>query len=145
MELTSEHDIAAPRARVFAALADPAEFERRLAAARVQVRRLDAGGEAWELRFRLRGAERHMHLTRSACESPANLAFTGSSPAFAIENRIALTEAGPDRTRMRVAFVARPQSMGARVALQGLKLARGRLQRRFDAAVARLAAELAAG
>lgn len=143
MELTSEHDIPAPRAQVFAILADPAALEQRLNAARVHVQRRDEGPE-WELRFHLRGAERRMHLTRTICEDPSRLALAGQSASFAIESLIALAAPEAQVTRMRVTFTARPRSTAARVALQSLRLARGRLQRRFDAAVARLAAELGA-
>lgn len=143
MELTSQHDISAPREQVFAILADPAVFERRLAAARVQVRRQGADHE-WELRFHLRGAERRIHLTRTACEAPTHLAFAGRSPRFAIANLIELAPGGPQATRMTVTLTIRPRGMAARLALQSLRLGRRRMQRRFDTAVARLAAELAA-
>jgi hypothetical protein len=38
----------------------------------------------------------------------------------------------PRRTRMTMAVEVRPKTLAARLVLQSMKLARGRLQRRFD-------------
>lgn len=147
MELTSEQEIAAPRAQVFAALTDFAAVEARMKARGTTLERLDSGttteGAEWEARFRLRGRERRLHLVLADCAAPEKLGLTGDSPAFAIESMITLAAPTPETTRMRVTFIARPRTTGARLALQSLRLVRGRMERRFDAAVARLAEDVA--
>jgi len=149
MEFRSQQDIDAPCAQVFAALTDFPALERRIMHRGARIRRLDAppaagAGAEWEARFRLRGRERQLHLVLNRCEAPSHLGLEGGSPAFAVAGTIELIALGPRSTRMSVVFTTRPRTMPARLALQSLRLARGRLQARFDAAVARLALDMAA-
>jgi hypothetical protein len=53
-----------------------------------------------------------------------------------------LVELGPKRTRVVVSTQIAPKTIAARLFVQAMKLARRRVQRRFDGRMARFAAEM---
>ncbi len=150
MKLKSRQDIAVPCEDVFARLTDFAAFERRAISRGASVRRLDeppvsGAGAEWEVRFRLRGRERVLHLILAECDAPSRLAFTGISRGFNFESTAELIPLSRQDTRMAVVLDAKARSLAGRMALRSLSLVRGATQRRFDTAVARFAQEIAAG
>lgn len=150
MKLKSRRDIVAPCEEVFARLTDFTAFERRAISRGVSVRRLDeppapGAGAEWEVRFRLRGRDRVLHLVLIECEAPSRLAFTGVSQGFNFESTVELIPLSRQDTRVAVVVDARARSLAGRMALRSLRLVRRATQRRFDKAVERFAQEIAAG
>lgn len=149
MKLKSRQDIAVPCEEAFARLTDFAAFERRAISRGATVRRLDAppapgAGAEWEVRFRLRGRERSLHLVLTECAAPSRLVLTGVSQGFNFESVIELIPLSRQDTRIVAVVDAKARSLPGRMALRSLRLVRGATQGRFDKAVARFTQEMVA-
>ena len=79
-------------------------------------------------------------LTR--LEAPHHLEANLISMAVEGHLTVELIEMASRRTRMHVTSEFRPLSLGARLFLQSLRLARGRVDRKYKARVAQFAAEV---
>ncbi|MCC7322059.1 MAG: SRPBCC family protein [Rubellimicrobium sp.] len=141
MEFTARQDIAATAEDVFAAFTDYAQFERQALRRGVEMRRMapsgaGSAGPAWFLRFRLRGRDRELHLEVTECRVPELIELAGQSPGLGLAGTIDLLALSRNRTRVTVTVTLAARSVPARLALQTLRLARGRAQRRIDSRLA---------
>jgi hypothetical protein len=110
-------------------------YERAAMRRGAQVRRLDnqdvkGPGMAWQADFEFRGKKRALEITLEDYEAPTNLEFLGTSGGLSGACEIEL--------------IARPQTLSARLLVQSLKLAKGNLDKKFDARVAELSDNVAA-
>lgn len=147
MKLATKKDVEAPVAQVWAGLADHEAWERAAMRRGVEVERTDAlrtpgPGMAWHSRFDYRGKPRKVNLTLSEMTEPVLLGFTLLSDAIEIDTRVELIEMSARRTRIHVQCEMKPRSLGARLFLQSLRLARAKVDRKFDAKIAQLATDL---
>lgn len=147
MKLATKKDIEAPIAMVWASLSDHEAWERAAMRRGVDVSRTDAlrssgAGMSWHARFDYRGKSRKADLTLSEMSEPGLLGFTLVSDAIEIVSRVELIEMSAKRTRMHVTSEVKPRSLGARLFLQSLRLARAKVDRKFDARVGQLANDL---
>ena len=99
---------------------------------------------AWTARFDYRGKSRKADLTLSEMVEPSHLGFSLLSDAIEIVSRVELIEMSAKRTRIIVDSEIKPRSLGARLFLQSLRLARARIDRKFDQRAAQLAGEIEA-
>jgi hypothetical protein len=148
MKLTTRQDIEAPLGFVYDQLCDFDGWERAAMRRGAEVERTDpaaaAGpGLAWRLRFRLRGRERKMLLRLVGMSSEGRLEFEMDSPSITGTSRIELMPLAARRTRMTSVLDIKPKTLAARLFLQSLKLARGKVQGRFDMRMGQLAAAIA--
>jgi carbon monoxide dehydrogenase subunit G len=140
MKFSAREDIEVPVAGVWAVLTDYEGFERAALRRGAEVQRKDVGGTpTWAAAFVFRGKRRSMTIRQDRAEAPAVLAFSGESRQVEGTIVIELLELGPRRTRMTITTEVRPLSLAARLFLQSLKLARGRLIKRYQTRVAQLA------
>jgi carbon monoxide dehydrogenase subunit G len=141
MKLNAREDIELPIAEVWSFLTDYEVFERAAMRRGAEVQRTGtgAGAPSWSVSFRFRGKQRTVALQQTRAEAPSTLAFSGEGRQLAGTVGIELMELGPRRTRMMVSAEMRPLTLAARLFLQSLKLARGRVVQRFQSRVAQLA------
>jgi hypothetical protein len=147
MKLTTRQDIEAPAAFVFAAMMDFDAWERsalRRGADVVRTDRLQGvmPGRSWLIKFSYRGKSRQLDLRLTELEQPSVMVFAGKGASLEGLGRIDLLELAPRRTRLSVTVDLRPRSIGARLVLQSLRLAKARLNRRFSDRVGQVFAEI---
>ena len=147
MKLATKKDIEAPIAKVWASLADHEAWERAAMRRGVDVARTDTlrshgAGMSWHARFDYRGKSRKADLTLTEMSEPGLLGFSLVSDAIEIVSRVELIEMSAKRTRIMVNSEIKPRSLGARLFLQSLRLARAKVDRKFDAKVGQLAVDL---
>ena len=147
MKLTTRQDIEAPLAFVHETLTDFEGWERAAMRRGADVSRTDTlaspgVGMAWHSRFKMRGKDREIELTLKEWDAPARLGFGGGSAAIGADAALDLIEMSANRTRLQVNLEVTPKTMGARLLLQSMRLARGRIDRSFDQRVAQMAAEI---
>lgn len=149
MRFTTKQDIEAPLDFVFRTMTDFEAWERSAMRRGVEVERTDkltrpGTGMSWASRFSYRGKQRAIELRLVGLEPPATLAFAAQSNAVEGTAKLELMEMSARRTRLHVVVEVSPRSLAARLFLQSLRLARGRIDRKFDQRVAQLASDIAA-
>ena len=147
MKLATKHDIEAPIAQVWAAMSDFDGWERSAMRRGVDVTRTDARqspgvGMAWLANFQYRGKARKVDVTLTDMTAPTYLGFRTLSAAVETDAKLELIEMSGRRTRMHVSVEVKPRTLGARLFLQSLRLARAKVDRKFEAKVAQFAADL---
>ncbi len=147
MKLTSRQDIDAPAAFVFAALSDFELWERAALRRGADVVRTDkltgvAPGLSWMIRFAYRGKQRRLAVRLIALEPPASLGFSGTGNSLDGMAGIDLLQLAARRTRLSITLDVRPRTIGARLVMQSLRLAKSSLNRRFADRVGQVCAEI---
>ena len=145
MKLTTRQDIDATQDFVFARLQDFDQFERRAMRRGAEVERIDRPrrtgvGMAWRVRFAFRGTPRVVEAHLVKTEPAVHLAWTLSSAAVDGTLTVELVALSPRRTRLVLQSEIRPKTLAARLLVQSMRLAKGRVQRKLDAASNDLAA-----
>jgi uncharacterized protein YndB with AHSA1/START domain len=137
MQFDGTEDIDSPIEAVFAALADPDAFEALARARGIKLTRMGAGGApggaglTWRAALQIRGRPIETDVVLREHRPPEALTF--ESVAAGVEGQCALRLAAlaPGRTRLQVTIDLAPKSVAARMMLQPLRLARGKLVKRF--------------
>lgn len=144
MKLTTRQDIEAPLEHVWSQITNFQHFEKMAMQRGADVERVDKSrengpGTAWRIGFSYRGKARRLtlRLVDLAANSYADYAL--DSPSLQGTARFELLSLAPRRTRMAVVLDVRPKTLAARLVIQSLRLAKRRVQRRFDAKGAKLA------
>lgn len=139
MKFTAREDIEAPIRDVWAVVTDFDMFETAALRRGAQVQRQDKDGSpAWAAVFPFRGKERRVTIRLVRAEAPGQLGFAALGKALEGDVAIELVELSPQRTRMAVSSEMRPRTLAARLFVQSLKLARGRLTKRYQQGIAQL-------
>ena len=149
MKFSTREDIDAPIEHVFAGVSDFQSFERAAMRRVTQVKRIDnkdirGPGMAWQADFEFRGKKRSLEVVLEDFEEPTNLEFLGTSGGMSGSCEIELIALSPSKTRMRMALDLKPQTLSARLLVQSMKLAKGNLEKRFQARVTEFSGDLAA-
>lgn len=144
MKLTSKQDIEAPLEVVYARLTDFEQFERMAMRRGAEAERTDRlkkpdVGMAWRLRFVFKGKPRKMAIRFADAEPGSHLAWAFDSLPIEGTVRADLLALSPRRTRMTLVAEIRPKTLAARLMIQSLRLAKGRVQRRYDVRAGQLA------
>jgi hypothetical protein len=147
MRFATKQDIEAPIVDVFRILTDFEAWERAAMRRGSEVARTDklrgvAAGMRWAARFSYRSKPRGLELELTQIEQPVLLRFAGVSQAIEGAASIELMEMAAKRTRMHLVLDVTPRSLSARLFLQSLRLARARVDRKFDQKVAHLAGDI---
>ena len=147
MKLATKKDIEAPIAQVWAALSDHEAWERSAMRRGVEVERTDSltrsgPGMTWRARFAFRGRQRKAEMQITEMAGPALMGLVVQSDAVEVTSKFELIEMSTRRTRMHVTAEVKPRSLGARLFLQSLRLARRKVDRKFDTRISQLAQEL---
>ena len=147
MKFTTRQDIEAPVAFVFRALSDFEGWERAAMRRGAEVERTDrlthiGVGVAWKALFSYRSRPRRLDLQLVTYDSPSHLGFAGQSQAVEGTARVDMMEMSTRRTRIHVVAEVTPRTLAARLFLQSLRLARARIDRKFEQRVAKMAADV---
>ncbi|MDO9525977.1 MAG: SRPBCC family protein [Gemmobacter sp.] len=140
MKFTAREDIEAPIAEVFAALTNYDGFERAAMRRGAEVvRETHKDAPSWQVAFTYRGKQRRLSIRQVTADPPGTLRFSASATSVEGELAVDIVELGRRRTRMTVVTEVKPRTLAARLFLQSLKLARGKVTRRYQTRVAQLA------
>jgi carbon monoxide dehydrogenase subunit G len=147
MHFSSRTDVEAPIEFVFQALSDFESWERAAMRRGAEVSRSDklrlpGVGMSWHVRFTFRNKEREVDLRLIGLEPDARLAFSGTGRMIAGDMSIDLVSLAPKRTRMVLHVEVRPLTIAARLFLQSLKLAKGRVQGKMNKRLSQLAIDV---
>ncbi|MBT9386393.1 SRPBCC family protein [Pseudooceanicola sp. CBS1P-1] len=137
MKIVARQDIDAPVEDAFARITDFRSFERAAMRRGAQVRRSDGAdppqvGAGWEVSFRYRGRARLLRLTLSRFEPPEMFLSQMQTEGLEGQCLAELTALSPSRCRLRVEIELRPRTLAARLLVQSMKLAKGRLRKRLQ-------------
>lgn len=135
MELKASEDVDAPIEQVFKVLSDFDQLERLAARRGLDVARLRPGavqeGAEWRVAFRLRGKDRTVHITLSKLQPSTFLGVTGEGSGVSGVFGVELMALTPNCTRIAVTVDLAASSLSGRLMLQSMKLARGKVEKRF--------------
>ncbi len=148
MKFSTNEDIDAPIAQVFAAVSDLDFYERTAIRRGAEVTRITAHelpttGMKWKARFLFRNRMRDVNIEMTEIDPPHSMSFESQSGGLRSMLDIELVSLAPSRTRLTVGFELKPLNLPARLMIQSLKLAKGNLQKRFKKRVSDFAKELA--
>ena len=147
MKLTAKTDLEVPAAFVFAALVDNASWEREAVRNGVEVERPvgtpDSGvGASWRIRGHFRGKARNVLVRIDALTPDQQLALTMESPSMDGISRIEVMVLSPRRSRLRADLEIKPKTLAARLFINTMRLAKGRVQARFEKGLGQLGARI---
>ncbi|OIQ27053.1 MAG: hypothetical protein BM562_15660 [Alphaproteobacteria bacterium MedPE-SWcel] len=149
MHFETKQDIDTPIEKMFAAVTDFDSFERSALRRGIEVQRCSGSTDAisdlaWDVGFEFRGTQREMRLSVAECDAPTLIVLHAAGNGMTGDMKVELLALSPRRTRMTVRIELSPKTLAARLMVQSLKLARGKLNRKFSQRVgefARMATE----
>jgi hypothetical protein len=147
MKLTAKTDLEVPAAFVFATLIDHTSWEREAVRSGVEVERPpgspDSGvGASWRIRGHFRGKPRNVLVTVDEQTPDQRLGLVMDSPSIEGISRVEVLVLSPRRSRLRVDLEVKPKTLAARLFINTMRLAKGRVQARFERGVGNLGARI---
>lgn len=147
MKLSTREDIEAPLSYVFNAFADVENWERAAMRRGADVVRTDklrsvGVGMGWKVNFAYRGKPRMITAKLAALESPTHIVYTGLANSLDATITLDFVELSAKRTRISVGTEMKPLTLGARLFLQSLKLAKSKLTKRYEHRVAEICTDI---
>jgi len=144
MKFSAQEDIAAPIGIVFDAVADIDRLENAARKRGAEVTRLDemsdpGPGMRWDVGFEFHGARRDMMIEVTDYVPPQGVTLNAEVSGIAGVGILELTPVSADRTHLEVSVELRPKTIGARVLMQAIKLAKAKIAERIDSAIAHFA------
>ncbi len=147
MKLVARYDVDVPIASVWGELVDFDAWERMAIRRGAEVTRTDrllqkAAGMGWAISFPFRGQTRKAAVALQVLNAPEKLVVTGQSALADAEIAIALMDLTAARTRIEVKTEIKPRTIAARLYVQGMKLARKKVERQYANRISQLAVEI---
>jgi len=145
MKLTAKTDLDAPAAFVYAALADHAAWERDAAQRGIDVERpadmpLAGLGAGWRVKVPFRGQPVAILLRLEQLVPAERLGFAIQSQAIEGNFALSVIELSKRRTRLQLVLEVKARTIAARLLLNTLSLARGRVQARVEKRIVQIGA-----
>lgn len=143
MELTGKEDINVPIEYAFQMLTDVDLHERSILRRGADVKRLDSlpalgVGAKWDIIFQLRGKERIAHLEMTEFDNPNGLTMQAKVKGLHSDAVVDLVALSRTKTRIQFRCAISAKTLPARLTLQSLKLARGKLTKRMNSRLTQL-------
>jgi hypothetical protein len=143
MKLTAKTDLDVPAAFVFDTLADHAGWEAEARQRGAEVERpadmpLDGIGAGWRLRFSFRGKTRKVLVWVKDMQPDQLLTYAFEGNAVEGGATLEVMALSARRTRLKVGLLVKPRTLAARLFLNTLRLARRKVQARYDKRLAQL-------
>ena len=147
MKFKSKEDLDVPIDEVFTMLSDFEKHERSALRRGLEVSRRDdlkapAVGATWDVKFMFRGKRREANLEVVEYDQPSEMVVAGYMQGLETRVEFLLVALSKTRTRLSVVADLKPQTLSARLLMQSLKLARGKVVQRFDARLATMARDM---
>lgn len=147
MRLSTREDIEAPLDFVFRMLVDTDHWERAALRRGIEVVRQDrleqpGPGMEWKVSFGFRDTIRRVTLRVTQLETQQRLVLGAQGESLEASCAFEVAEMGPRRTRLAASFEMKPQTLTARLFVQSLRLAKGRVTRRFEERLAQLSVDI---
>ncbi len=147
MKLVAQYDVDVPIDFVWAELTDFEAWERMAIRRGTEIMRTDrmtqkGAGMTWALSFTFRGQLRKATLALPLMTAPERLTVSAQSKLVDITTAVALTDLTSTRTRIEVKTEIKPRTIAARLYIQGMKLARKKVERQYSNRVSQLAVEI---
>jgi hypothetical protein len=143
MKLTAKTDLDVPATHVYAILADFPAWEREAARHGIVIERpagtpLVGAGAEWKIQGMYRGKTRRLTLRIDEMVQDKRLkASVVSAPAEGVAE-LEVIVLSPRRSRLRIEIEMKPKTLAARLFFNTMRLAKGRVQSRFDGRLAQL-------
>jgi len=137
MKFSTREDIKAPIDFVFDQISDFKAFERSALRRGAKIERLDdltapGPGMIWKTRFHWRGRARDLQFELTTYNRPDEMVISSRARSMGGHLVIDLVALSRGRTRMHLATEIKPKNLTARLLIQSLRLARGRLMKKFQ-------------
>lgn len=147
MKFSTREDIEAPMDHVFRMVSDFDGFERSALRRGVEVRRRDQLVQpnaelGWDVGFKFRNKKRQISGELVSYDPPNGLIFVTTGTGMTADVVVELLPLSRGRTRLSFSIDLRPSSIGGRLTIQSLKLAKSNLTRRFRNRVAGFATQV---
>lgn len=147
MNFSSRTDIEKPIADVFSALAnfemwETAAMRRGVEVARVDHQRKPTSGSQWDVKFNHRGKQRQARITLGQIDTNRQLALSIDGRVLDGQASVELVALSPRRTRIVLYIEVKPRTLGARLFLQSVRLAKQKVQTKLNERLANFAREL---
>ena len=147
MKLTAKTDLEVPAAFVFSSLTDHRSWEREAIRNGVEIERPpgspDSGpGAEWRIRGHFRGKARKVLLRIDELTPDQRLALSMDSPSVEGTSRVEVMVLSPRRSRVRVDVEVKPKTLAARLFINTMRLAKGRVQAKFENRLGQLGARI---
>lgn len=147
MKLTARTDLEVPAAFVFATLLDHPTWEREAIRNGVEVLRPqgspDSGvGASWRIHGHFRGKPRKVLLRIEDLAPNQHVVLSMDSPSMEGTSRIEVMVLSPRRSRLRVDLEIKPKTLAARLFINTMRLAKGRVQARFERGLGNLGSRI---
>ncbi len=149
MKLSGRTDTGASLEAAFAFLTDVEGWERAALRRGADVTRTDklkkpGPGMTWHIRFAWRGRERELQIKVITYDPSGQLTLGFDGPSVEGQLNVELVSMAAKRTRLLLQLEIKPRTLAARLFIQSLKLTKTRVQKRFDARLAQLGADIEA-
>ena len=137
MKLTAKTDLEVPAAFVFATLVDHPSWERDAVRNGAEIERPPGSpvtglGAAWRVRGQFRGKARKVLLTVTELVENQRVVLTLDGPTIEGSARFEVMVLSPRRSRLRVDVEFKPKTLSARLFINTMRLAKGRVQAKFE-------------
>jgi hypothetical protein len=147
MQITSNIDVEAPLAAVFAALTDfdrweQAMIQRGAAVSRTDTRQSTEPGPTWAVRLAYRGKDRDLSLRLVMMDPSGKLALSGTGDMLLGDMVFDLAGLASDRTRLVMRVDLRATTLGGRLLLQTLSFGRGAIEAKLNTRLLAFALEI---
>jgi hypothetical protein len=147
MKLTAKTDLEVPAASVFATLIDHPAWEREAIRNGVEIERpvgspASGVGAEWRIRGHFRGKARKVQVRIEELTQDQRLALGIDSPSIEGTSRLEIMVLSPRRSRLRVDLEVKPKTLAARLFINTMRLAKGRVQAKFENRLGQLGARI---
>ena len=147
MIFTTKEDIEAPIDAVFRAVSNFNAFERSALRRGARVQRVDrkthpSTSIAWDVGFSFRGKKRDMLVELTEYDAPNRILAQSLSGGLEGEVSVELVTLSKNRTRMAIDLEIKPKTLSARLMVQSMRLAKGKLTKRYRLKVADFANDI---
>ena len=147
MKLISKTDLEVPAAFVYAQLADHPAWEREFLRRGADIERpadmpQSGVGAGWHVQAPFRGKQRRILLRVAGLDPDRSLAFTFDGQSMQGDAVLEVQALSARRSRLRLTLDVKPKTLAARLFINTLRLAKGRVQARLDKRVNQLAARI---
>ena len=147
MKFKETLDVNAPAEFTFSELADYETVERFAIQRGVALRRTDRlegprAGMAWVADWEFGGRERRTRISMTRYEPPEQIVIETETSGVAGRVQIDVVALSPKVSRVVIATELTPVTFGAKVLMQPIKLARGRIEKRVGERIGDLAARI---